>query len=188
MSKQEILLGSTVNGAIVFAKPEFTTRNRDLEFTCSFFSVIPFKESSVDKVEYFESLIDDMSYEGRYKECDRLNCSPQNLAQELADEVDDIRDMIDCSLYEESIIFNNKNIYFESNSCGQYDFSHEMESFVSEINFWKLMFFWNKYHLKKISDDIKVQIQDCIDQFPSDRDLINEWICDFIQEKGVDEF
>jgi hypothetical protein len=83
-----------------------------LEFSVSFDTVRPFNGSEVDLVDYFSSPELHYGKEQAYDLCEQYDCSPRDLAQCMADECDDPRDAMDCSLYPEEYEINGNYWYF----------------------------------------------------------------------------
>lgn len=147
MSKK-YLLGTTKDREIVFAEFGVSNRNGYPEFSACFDTVEPFTEDDVNATEYYESLVDEMDKEWRYNMCERLNCTPNDLPEALAEadgaEPQDIRD---CSIYPEVINVGGVDYYFESCSGGQHDTRGEMEEYVDKQAYERLHMIWDKWHL-----------------------------------------
>lgn len=176
---KKYLLGATENKEIVFGEFGVTNRNGYPEFTASFDLVRPFKGEEYDLTQYYEDWCDDMGKDYLYDLCVRFDCAPSELAEHLADECDDIRDALDCSLYPEVINVNRIDWYFESSSCGQHDTREEMEIYTNKAAYDLLHKLWDKHHLCKVDGSVIAKTQaleamlHVIDE--------EEWIKDYIR-------
>lgn len=181
--RRKYLLGATIDKEIVFGEFEITHRNGYAEFTASFDTVRPFVKDSYDLVEYFEDYIDELDKGCLYDLCERFNCRPSELPQELADECYDIRDAIDCSLYPEIIEVDGVEYCFESGSCGQHDTREEMEVYTNKAAYDLLHKLWDEHHLHKVDESVIAEVE-ALDETLS---TINEeeWIANYIEEELV---
>jgi len=181
--RKKFLLGATKYGELVFGEFEITNRNKYPEFSASFDAVRPFDGFDIDLKDYFENYIEDIGKECAYELCEKYRCSPQELASELADECNDPRDALDCSLYPEEIVVRGHPWYFESGSCGQHDTRGEMEEYVNKEAYDLLHSLWDKYHctdIRKFEDEdgVRKSIDAIIAAF---NDIDEEkWIEDYI--------
>ena len=190
--RKKYLLGATADGEIVFAEFEAThprywsqekgnwTDETVRQFSASFDTVRPFKGSDYDLEEYYEGWMDGINKEYLYDLCERHWCSPQDLPGKLADECDDVRDALDCSLYPEEINIDDEYWYFESGSCGQHDTREDgMYEYVNEEAYNLLHELWDKYHLKTIDEDGIKQMQKVVELLEEVDE--EEWIEDYIR-------
>ena len=177
--REKYLLGATVNNELVFGEFEVTNRNGYQEFTASFDTVRPFNGDNYDLEEYFDNWIDGMDKEYLYDLCERFDCRPSELTEELASECCDVRDALDCSLYPKCYNVNDESWYFESCSCGQHDTRNEMEEVINLKAYNLIHELWDKYHLKKIDNDVVEQVEKIVDMLS----VIDEenWIIDYIK-------
>lgn len=186
--RKKLLLGATKEKEIVFAEIELTHRNGYPEFTASFDTVRPFKETDYNLEDFFEEYNDPrvMGAEWVLEQCKLHNCSPQNLPYELAMECDDIRDAIDCSLFPECYEIRDdygykQNWYFESSSCGQHDTREDMAEYVDKGAYNTIHSLWDLYHLQEVNEE------KCIERIEEVERLLNEdweeWICDYIRRE-----
>lgn len=186
--KAKVLLGATVDKEIVFGEFEITHRNGYAEFTASFDTVRPFRESDVNLEDYFEDYADPriMGAEWVVDRCNEYDCAPKDLPKALADDCDDVRDALDCSLFPECYEIRNKygvreNWYFESGSCGQHDTREEMEMYVDKAAYDELHELWDEYHLKKV--DEKELMEKC-ERIESKLNVDwEEWITEYIKKE-----
>lgn len=172
------LLGATKNNELVFGEFEITTRNGYPQFTASFDTVRPFNADKFDLTDCYEGLIDDMDRAWLYDQCDSYDCKPSELAGKLADDCDDVRDAVDCSLYPEMYEVNGNDWCFESSSCGQLDTRDEMEEIIDPDAYNLLHELWDNYHLKEVDEGV-------IEQVEKLRVMLGEideeqWIVDYI--------
>ncbi len=178
--RNEFLLGATKNNELAFGSFEITHRNGYAEFTASFHTVRPFNGENYDLEEYFKGVIGCMDKESLYDSCVYHDCKPSELAECFANECDDVRDALDCSLYPKCHDVDGESWYFESGSCGQHDTRDEMEEVIYPAAYNLLHELWDNYHLKKIDEKVESQVEKLIDMFD---DCINEeaWIINYIQ-------
>ena len=183
--RNKFLLGATKNNELAFGEFEITHRNGYAEFTASFHTVRPFNGENFDLKEYFEGMLDGWDNETKYDACVRADCKPSELVEYLADECDDVRDALDCSLYPECYTVDGDSWYFESSSFGQHDTRDEMEEIIYPEAYNLLHKLWDDYHSKRIDSDVESQVDKLFDMFD---DCINEeaWIIDYIQRHMED--
>lgn len=178
--RNKFLLGATNDDELVFGEFELRNREYGLEFSASFDTVRPFKAEDYDLVEYYEEWMYGMDKEYLYDQCERLDCSPSELAQELADECYDVRDALDCSLYSEEVYVDDESWCFESSACGQHDTREVgMKEYVNEEAYNLLHTLWDNYHLKQVDEEVIKQVEKIIDML-SDVDE-EQWIIEYIE-------
>ena len=183
MSKM-YLLGATSNNELVFGEFGITHRNGYAEFTASFDTVRPFNGENFDLEEYFEGMLDCWDKETKYDACVRADCKPSELAEVLADECEDVRDALDCSLYPKCYTVDGDSWYFESGSCGQHDTRDEMEEIINPEAYNMLHKLWDAYHLEEVDDEVVSQVE-ALKAMLADVDE-EEWIVDYIQRHMED--
>ena len=181
--RNKYLLGATVDGNFVFGEFEITKRsgrwNGHPEFSASFDEVRPFNGSDIDLETYFEDMIVALGKEWAYDACERYCCSPQDLPRELADECNDPRDAMDCSLYPECMEIDGDDWYFESGSCGQHDTRDEMDLYTNKEAYDKLHELWDNYHLKEVDDAVIAEVNAVVEMLEDVNE--EEWIEDYIR-------
>lgn len=182
--RRKYLLGATSDKELVFGEFEITYRNGYAEFTASFNNVRPFNGDNVDLEEYFEDWAEGLGKEIKYDMCYDYDCKPSELAKNLADDCNDIRDAMDCSIYPECYEINGDSWYFESMSCGQHDTRDEMEEIINPEAYDLLHELWDKYHLKKVDEEVISQVEK-IESMLKEVDE-EEWIIDYI-DRHIDE-
>lgn len=186
--RKKVLLGATKDKEIVFGEFELTHRNGYPEFTASFDTVRPFREREINLEDYFEDYADPrvMGAEWIIEQCNRFDCSPKNLPRELADECDDVRDALDCSLFPECYEVRNEygsreDWYFESGSCGQLDTKEDMTEYVDKTAYDNIYSLWQLFHLKEVNEE------KCLQRFEEIESALNvdweEWITDYIRRE-----
>lgn len=192
MKRYKFLLGATNNNELVFGEfelkhPRFYSENgsyideESFEFTVSFDVVRPFKASDYDLVEYYEGWIDGVDKSYLYDLCERFDCSPSKLPENLASDCYDVRDALDCSLYLEEITVDGEDWCFESSCFGQHDTREGgMAEYTNEEAYNLLHSLWDNYHLKKVDDEVVKQIEKIVDVL-SEVDE-EEWIINYIKE------
>lgn len=187
--RKKILLGVNVYKEIVFGEMELTHRNGYPEFSVSFDIVTPFNGDDVNLKEYFEDYADERCVGAEFvlEQCRDHHCSSQDLPRELADECDDVRDVLDCSLFPEEYEVkteygNIERWYFESSCCGQHDTREDgMEEYVDKKAYDKLHELWDKYHLKKVDEEeITKQMEEIERRLNVDWE---DWITDYIRRE-----
>lgn len=179
---EKYLLGANKYNELVFGEFGITRRNGYPEFTASFFTVRPFNGDNIDLVEYYNDWMEDMPKDYLYDLCEEHDCSPSCLAESLADICDDIRDVIDCSLYSESYLVDGEEWYFESGSCGQHDTRDEMEEIINIEAYNLIHELWDKHHLKPVNDDVIAQVEALQETLDSTYiDFEEEWIVGYIK-------
>lgn len=178
--RHEFLLGATKNNELAFGEFEVTHRNGYAGFTASFYTVRPFNGENYDLEEYFKNVIGCMDKESLYDSCVNFDCKPSELAECFANECEDVRDALDCSLYPKCYQVDGESWYFEFGSCGQHDTRDEMEEIIYPEAYNLLHKLWDAYHLKRIDSDVESQVDKLFDMFD---DCINEeaWIINYIQ-------
>lgn len=156
-----------------------TNLNEHAKFSASFNVAHPFRGSSIDAAEIWEDRLYDYDNDWKYQRCEEFDCAPSELAVNLANEYNDVMELIDCSLYDEVYTIYNDDWYFESIDCGQCDTSDEMLEYVNKDAYDELIDLWNNYHFKTVDDSI-IEKTKQIDSKLSDVDE-EEWITDFIK-------
>lgn len=183
-SRKKVLLGVDINKEIVFGEMEITHRNGYPEFSVSFDTVRPFNGDDLDLEEYFEDYADEKHFGADFvlEQCRNHHCSPQDLPRELAEECDDPRDALDCSLFPEEYEIIGKYWYFESGSCGQHDTrKYGMEKYVDKKAYDELHELWDKYHLKKVNEkEITKQMEEIERKLNVDWE---DWITEYIRRE-----
>lgn len=177
--KNKYLLGATSDNELVFGEFEITHRNGYAEFSASFSTVRPFNGGNYDLTEYFEDYTEGLSKDYLYDLCENFDCRPSELAKYLADECEDVRDALDCSLYPECYIVDGNSWYFESGSCGQHDTRDEMEEIIHPEAYNLLHKLWDTYHLKEVDNDVISQVENLATMLSEINE--EEWITDYIQ-------
>lgn len=193
---RKYLLGATKDNELVFGELEVTRRNGYPEFTACFCTVRPFNAESFDIEDYWNNYIEEMECcdNGKWvlEELKRRDCTYSDLAGELANECEDARECIDCSLYPEEVVVENPNtdeeeiFYFESGSAGQHDTRDEMEEIINPEAYNLLNELWDKYHLKKVEDSVISQVEELIDTLTMSDEEEENWIREYIQNHYED--
>lgn len=191
--RYKFLLGATEDNELVFGEfelrnPSYYSKDKGnytdenvLNFSASFDTVMPFISQNYDLIAYFESWIDCQDKGYLYDECERLDCSPSELPKCLADECDDVRDVIDCSLYSEEITVNGESWCFESCACGQHDTRKDkMKEYTNYEAYNLLNELWDNYHLKQVDEEVIKQIEKLVDMLSGIDE--EQWIIDFIEK------
>lgn len=178
--KKRLLLGATEQNEIVFANVEITTRNGYKEFTASFDSVRPQNLDDINVVELADDYLECLDDCDKYELCEQFNCTSADLAEVFADN-SEIGDLMDCSLYPEVVESNEGIEYiFESGCCGQYDSRKDVESYITQNGYNRLMAYWDKYHLKEIDEQTEKEIIILLDAMDIGEDNEQDWICQYI--------
>lgn len=182
--RNKYLLGATADNELVFGEFGITHRNGYAEFTASFNTVRPFNGESVDMSEYFENFMEQMDKATLYGMCYDRDCSPSLLPIKLAEECNDVRDVMDCSLYPECYTVNGDSWYFESGSCGQHDTRDEMDEIINPEAYNLLHKLWDAYHLEEVDDEVVTEVE-VLEAMLAEVDE-EEWIVDYIQRHMED--
>ena len=119
--RKKVLLGATKNNEVVFSEVEIRENiNGKLEFSASFETVYPFKYDEDYLWGRLENQLHFYDKSDLYDLCETYDCRPSELAEKIwADSY--IEDIIDISLYPDSIEVDGSEWYFESSACGQCD-------------------------------------------------------------------
>lgn len=173
------LLGATKDNDIVFGEFKIANLNEHAKFSASFDVVHPFRGSAIYSTGAWEYRLDDYDNDWKYQRCEEFDCSPSELAVNLANEYNDVMELIDCSLYDEVYTIYNDDWYFESVDCGQCDTSCDMLEYVNKDAYDALIDLWKNYHLETVDDSIIEKVKQ-IGSKLSDVDE-EEWITDFIK-------
>ena len=177
--RRKFLLGATKNNEIVFSEVEIRDRNGKLEFSTSFDAVYPFEYSETYLMERVVDNLDCYDKSDLYDLCERYDCKPSGLAEKIwADSY--IEDIIDISLYPDSIEVDGNEWYFESACCGQCDTREEMEFYVNENLYNRIIELWNEYHLKEIDNSIVEEVNSILNKLEQVNE--EEWIANYIKE------
>lgn len=181
----KVLLGANEYNEIVFGEFEVKpSYNGDgYEFSASFFTVAPTRVDDVDLDDYYEALVDDMMHDGKWlwMQCDEYDCKPSDLAYEMASGIDDIRDILDCSLYPNIITVNGSDWVFESMSCGQHDTRNSMTEYVDKDSYNKLHDLLDNYRNKNVDADVIAEVDELAKKMYHDDTFIESWIADYIE-------
>ncbi len=178
------LLGANSDNEIVFGEFGITHRNGYPEFSASFDTVRPFNGENYDLEDYYDGYVDEFDAQSALDLLKRYDCSPSELAGKLADECNDARDALDCSLYPEEIVIDDESWFFESSSGGQHDTRNEMEEIINPEAYELLHKLWDAYHLKKVDDDVVKQVEDLKEKLSQVDE--EEWITDYIMRHKED--
>lgn len=175
MKFNKVLLGLTTDGEFVFANVE----NRDGKFTASFEMVRPFVWDDKEAELRAESLVDSIDNEYKLSLLEDYDCRPSELVEEIASRWD-IDELVDISLYPDYIYKDDKEIYFESDSCGQVDVDrYDYEFKVDEKLFSMLIGTWREYHLKEIPEVAWLRLHDLLVTYENiidDEEQIGIWL------------
>lgn len=182
--REKYLLGANCDNEIVFGEFKVTHRNGYPEFAASFFTVRPFNGENYDLENYYDGYVEDMDAQTTVDFLKQYDCSPRELAGKLADECNDVRDALDCSLYPEEFDVDGESWFFESSGCGQHDTRNEMEEIINPEAYELLHKLWDAYHLKKVDNDVIKQVEDLHETLSEVNE--EEWITDYIKRHKED--
>ena len=179
--RKKFLLGATKNNEVVFGEVGISENiNGKLEFSASFETVYPFK---YDETYLMERVVNQLNFYDKsdlYDLCETYDCRPSELAEKIwADSY--IEDIIDISLYPDSIEVDGSEWYFESACCGQYDTREEMEFYVNENLYNRIIEFWDEYHLKEIDNSIVEEVNSILNELEQVNE--EEWITNYIRSE-----
>lgn len=194
----KVLLGANENQELVFGEfslyhPEYWSKEKGnyadksvLNFSVSFDVVRPFNGDNFDLEDYFEGWQEGLEKEYLYDQCVKFDCKPSELAENLAGECYDVRDALDCSLYPECYDVDGEAWYFESVGGGQHDSRKDgMEIYTNRNVYNKLHELWDKYHLKRVDNDIVVQVENLAKMCGHIKEHEEEWIVNYIRENMI---
>jgi hypothetical protein len=177
--RKEFLLGATTYREIVFVEMELRDRNGKIEFSASFNTFNPFKYDENYLMERMKSRLDCYDKSDLYDLCESYDCKPSDLATEMRAYLS-IEEIIDISLYPNSIEVNGNEWYFESSCCGQHDTREEMEFYVNEKLYNRIIELWDEYHLKEVDESIVKEVNSILDELAQVNE--EEWIENYIKE------
>lgn len=178
---REKFLGFTDDGEIVFANYRFDTSDK---FFASFDVVRPIREEDYNLKQEYEDhwSREDFDAETYLGFCEKLDCAPSEVPHRMMEvnEVNgygDIRDIFDCSLFEESIELNGDTWCFESDACGQHDPFTSSDFVWFEGSYTQLardfVAFWTENHFKtpeqEVLDAYEVMFK-CMERLPDKDD------------------
>lgn len=187
--RKSVLLGATKDGEIVFGDVEVTWRNGYREFSASFDTVRPFLKDDFDLTGYVAGYCDEMDYETLYNMCKEHDCSPNDLVDVLAEEVDDIQEWLDCSLFSSEIEANGECYLFESVGAGQQDTREEMEKYTNKNVYDFIMKMWDNYHLKEITEEQENDLLEKLNLLTDKHsDLTENWIRNYIIKTNAEQY
>lgn len=177
MEFSKVLLGGTEEGTLVFADIHVGGEHRNY-FSVSFSEVRPFLATDEFLRERAENYIDDVDKEFLDDLCERFDCKPSELADELVGEANSIgiELLVDISLYPESYSIEGygDEVYFESESCGQHDTREYLIPIDPEFSEW-LHSLWDNHHLKQLPEEEYGNIKDKVEEYLGTFDE-SEWI------------
>lgn len=159
--KKEFLIGFTKDYEIIVAELELRDQNFENEFSASFStSSIMNADNTVyneDFVyEYVENMLDGYDKEYRYELCERYDCTPHDLCQELTDRYiespEELMDYLDCSLYPDIIENQDSNYLFRAEACGQHDTRDDLLYAIDNDLYNDIHYLWDSYHLKQLDE------------------------------------
>lgn len=177
--EREIFLGTTKDGSLAFAKvevryPRFYNKERgyysgeNLEFSASFQTYKPLNKSEYDLAEALEEYVQyEMDENTKLNFLEKFDCSPSQLSEKLAEE-ETIEEWVDNSCFPLKVEVNGDDYIFKSESGGQHDLRDEMEEYRDKPSFNMINDYWDKYHLKSISENeankLFIEIDKSIDE------------------------
>jgi len=183
---EKVLLGATKEGTLVFADIHVGGEHRNY-FSASFSEVRPFLATNEFLRERAENYIDGADREFLYGLCERFDCKPSDLVDELVDEANylGIEELVDISLYPESYSIDGyeDDVYFESEGCGQNDTRDRLIPIDPEFSEW-LHSLWDIYHLQKLSQEEYDNIKRVVNKYLDKLEEIGEyeWIKNWLEE------
>lgn len=176
-------MGATKDMTLVFADIHVGGEHRNY-FSVLFSEVRPFLATNEFLGERAENYIYGADREFLYDLCERFDCKPSDLVDELVGEANylGIEALVDISLYPESYSIDGyeDDVYFESEGCGQHDTRDRLIPIDPEFSEW-LHNMWDKYHLQILSDDYKEMTTEKVMNY---LDSLNEkeWIQNWLEE------
>ena len=170
--KRTILLG--VNAGLIYTG-EFEIGRLSQGgkyFSASFNIGIGFDVDNIDDraEDYFEELWNNSDDEGKLELLEDGDINREEAKEKFIDSIYDYRDIIDCSCtdYEVDNMPNGDTINFETGSCGQVDIREEPDFkgtvFTNKEAVFKLLEFWNNFHLKEITEAQEEEINNLLNE------------------------
>lgn len=166
--RKTILLG-VKNNQIITAELEVTERNGYKEFTASFNNGEAFNINDIDdqyKKDWCESMWECYDAESKLKELWDGERTKEDVFEDW-NYCDDYHDFIDCSCTDYEIDHNDVTINFDTISGGQYDVREDNDFkdmiFTDKKMFNNIMYYWDKYHLKEITEEQEKEINEIMD-------------------------
>ena len=156
--KKTILLG-VKNNQIITANLDLKTWNGYPEFSASFNAGEAFNIDSIDddyRTEYFNEVWDCCDAETKLN---LLNDGEKTKKDVISDwdYYSDYTEIRDCSCTNYELTNNEKTINFETSGCGQHDVREDSDFedmiFTDEKLFNDIMYYWDNFHLKQVSDE-----------------------------------
>ena len=186
MEFRDLLLGVTKNKLLAFGDLEIKDDNR---FSMCFTLVHPFKIEESDGYDWAESMLDGISDEEKYNLCERYDCRPSDLAENLITEygIQTNADEIDCYNGCDNITIGEDEYAFEWCSGGQADIMEDGEMLVTsdEKNVRILYEMWCNKHLQTISEEEKAKIIKCAESL--DKIDVENQIAEYIKKYSLDK-
>ena len=183
--RKTILLG-VKNNQIITADVEVRDWNGFPEFSASFNQGEVFNVDTIDddyKRQYAEDYWDCLDDAGKLRILEDGYYTKDEALQNIIDEgyYGDYHDFIDVSCTDYELTHNGKTINFDTIGCGQYDVREDDDFedmiFTDEKMFNNIMYFWNHYHLKQVTDD---QVKEIIEAINEDFEEYSDGFDQFI--------
>lgn len=172
--KTTILLG--VNGRQIYTGEfEVTTRNGYKEFTASFNIGWTFdtEEDLETRAEnYFEDLWECSDDSSKLNMLEDGDINREKAKNNFVNSIYDYRDIIDCSCTDYEVDMPNGDIInFETVAWGQCDIREEPDfkntAFTNKEAVFKLLEFWDSFHLKEITEAQEQEINSILESMSS---------------------
>lgn len=176
--KRQIYLGINNYNEICFANIEiYPKRNVTNEFAVSFDTSSPVQFTEKNVRETVEGFIDGCDAEYKLSLCDDYNCPPSQLVDELTDkycdDIDEYKELLDCSLFPDTIYIGGEVYCFRAESCGQHDLREDgMTICVNKELFNYINELWDNYHLKSIPHNKLVRLDKMLDEAENQQYLV----------------
>ena len=164
----EFIIGFSEDHELIIGEFAIKERNGKREFTASFNSVIPFVATEDYILERIESSLDGLGGEEKYHICEQYDLKPSELVDFIYTN-DGIEGAVDISLFSDSFYIDSisEDVYFESSSCGQYDWRENFGKgtyFVNKVFVDLIMRMWDKFHLSEIDEKLEEEILELYEQ------------------------
>lgn len=168
MKLKNILLGYTKDQTIITGEMELRGR----QFSACFEEHRAFDFNAETEEEQIECLDDTLrecyDKEWLWDQCDIYDCKPSDLAQEIYNRMDIdevLYIMHDTSLFPLEIEHGDMDIRFDGLCCGQHDPRPDIDIILEPKLFDRIMWYWDNYHLKEVSDEQAADIMDMEKEF-----------------------
>ena len=187
--KTKIFLGFTNNQELSYAEIENNRNENSKYFSVCFSTLNISKMTNEETTSRAESFVDGMDDSYKLLMCDKYDCSPQNLTEEIENDTYEGINMLygdrdyDFDFQDE----NGDEIIFEYSSGGQHDtrdsFTGDCELFISRELYNLINDTWDEYHLSEIPTGRYNAMMDMVNDEKSNMD-VDELVREYLTKNG----